>query len=224
MCDWPCLISATFLWEGCYCVWERDGDWMSVMHYGLVNASNRTLAVSALTSVVPVLWDWMKQERWAWPKSQTSTRWSSKKAPRMQPFKRMMMIYLGHQALESTRPPASPSAGRSRRKTCSLRSNRMLGCPKRFWCYTPEKLATGSLERSFSGWSSHAPWLWLPWPLRSWRCRLDAWAGGSWLRFIRFILDHSKIQMLMVLETSKVIFDHLVIYIYFFMLQYLIIF
>lgn len=166
---------------------------------------NRTLAVSTLTSVGPVLWDWMKQERWAQPKSQTLTRWSCKKEPRMQPFKGMMMRHLRHQALESTRPPASPSPGRT--KTCTLRSNRMLGCPKRFWCFTPAKPATGSLESCFSGWSSHAPWLWSPWPLRSWRCRLDAWAGGSWLRSIRFILDHSKIQMLMVLETSKVIFD-----------------
>ncbi len=164
---------------------------------------NTTPAVSALTSVVP--WDWMKQRKWVRPKSPTSMRWSCEKASRTQPFVRMMMIHLMHQALESRRPPACPSPGRKR--TSTLKLSRTLGCPKRSWCYTPAKPATVYLERFFSGWSSYAPWPLLPWPLRSWHCLLDAWAGGSCLRSIRFIHDHSKIQMLTVLGISKVIFD-----------------
>ncbi len=38
--------------------------------------------------------------------SPTSMRWSCEKASRTQPFVRMMMIHLMHQALESSRPPA----------------------------------------------------------------------------------------------------------------------
>ncbi len=198
------LISATFLWEGFDCVLRgMETEWVLCTMDLWMPLFNSTPAVSALTSVVP--WDRMKQERWVRPKSPTSTRWSCKAVSRTQLFVRMMMIHLMPQALESSRPPACPSPGR--RRTSTLRSSRTLGCPKRSWCYTPEKPATAYLERLFFGWSSHAPWPLLSWPLWSWRCHLDAWAGGSCLRSIKFIHDHSKIQMLTVLEISKVIFD-----------------